>query len=505
MALTHVEQFHAWFDVNIATFDCSDPAVTKMFWHRAYLLKKNFMNPNWGRLTHRCCAEGRWRADWYSNVISYGAGHQIREARWFADPSYAWGQLATWAENPKKDGVFPSHVKPDGPQQSQYTDWISSTALDVMAVHPDTAALTKHFEPLARNARAWIDVFDRDGDFLPVVDSHWWTGMEWQPSFFAFNGFLPDEGDPKEADLERVDLAAYTYGDVKNMAACARLLGNVDEGKSLDALAVKIQTAVETKLWNPAWKFFLSNRWNDDAPALVKEVIGVYPFYFGLPTPGKGFEAAWASIVNPAEFWGPWPVRSCSRECPAYCPGRGWSAGRDLKSGCMWNGPTWPHANSIVLTAMARTLRDYPPCDLTRQHLFGLFNSFTKAQFKDGDLSKPWTGEFYHADTGAWMTDEHDYNHSTYLDILIPELCGLRPRNDGVLEVDPLLPSVKDGGWSHFLLDGQRYRGHDITIVWDAPDGKRVYEGVDEGLTVFVDGAKRAHRPDLGRLTLPLE
>ncbi len=43
---------------------------------------------------------------------------------------------------------------------------------------------------------------------------------------------------------------------------------------------------------------------------------------------------------------------------------------------------------------------------------------------------------------------------------------------------------------SYFILDGQRYRGHDVTIVWDAPvpgsddhfgDGRK-------GLDLYVDG-----------------
>lgn len=498
-----------WFDSNLATFDCSDPYVTKQFWHRAYVLKKNFMNPKLGKLEDYCCSEGRWKSDWYHHVISYGAGHQIREARWFADPRYSWGQLQTFCKNPRPDGIFPSHITPEGQKGGQYTDWISSTALDVMAVHPNTELLTKNLPALAKNAKAWIDVYDKDNDFLPVVDSHWWTGMEWQPSFFYFYNFLPKKG---EDDLERVDLAAYAYGDAKNVAECARLLGKSDDAKSLDELASKIKNAVETKLWNKEWQYFLSNRFEDDKPALVKEEIGVYPYYFGLPTPGKGYEAAWKSIIDPAEMWGPWPVRSCSLKCAAYSPGVFWPIGENVATGCMWNGPTWPHANSIIMTAMARTLRDYPECDLKKKHLFELFNSFTKAQFKNGDINNPWTGEYYHAETGEWLTNEHDYNHSTYLDILIPDLCGLRPRNDNILEIDPLLPDVKEGGWSHFLLDGQYYRGHFITIIWDAPDGKRPYGttikgGVEffEGLTVFVDGKLAGRRANLGKLQIELK
>ncbi|MFN0207893.1 MAG: MGH1-like glycoside hydrolase domain-containing protein [Planctomycetota bacterium] len=491
-----------WSNSNVATFDCSDPFVTKQFWHRAYVLKKNFMNPRMGKLQHRTSTEGRWHSEWYQNVISYGAAHQIREARWFADPSYSWGHLQTFCENPRPDGVFPSHITPDGQKGGQYTDWISSTAIDLMAVHPNTELLKKNFPALAKNAKAWIDVYDKDGDFLPVVDSHWWTGMEWQPSFFYFYDYLAKKG---EDDLERVDLAAYAYGNAKNVAECARLLGNESVGAELETLANNIKNAVEKKLWNAEWQFFLSNRYQDDKPALVKEEIGVYPFYFGLPAAGKGYEAAWKSIIDPAEMWGPWPVRSCSLKCAAYAPGVFWPVGENVATGCMWNGPTWPHANSIILTAMARTLREYPRCELNKKHLFELFNSFTKAQFKNGDINNPWTGEYYHAETGEWLTAERDYNHSTYLDILIPDIIGLVPRNDNVLEIDPLMPSTNEGGWSYFILDGQYYRGHYITILWDEPDGKKQFgAAADEGLTVFVDKKKRAHRRELGKLTLPL-
>ena len=178
------------------------------------------------------------------------------------------------------------------------------------------------------------------------------------------------------------------------------------------------------------------------AVADVKEVIGVYPFYFGMVPWGKGYESAWASILDPKQFWTKWPVASASRECPAYSqtnwPGDGRAAG------CMWNGPTWPHANSLVMTAMARTLRatrDHKVAGspLEREHLWELFSSFTRAQFRNQDLRYPWTGEFYNGDTGRWKTAERDYNHSTWLDILIPDLLGLVPRDDEVIEIDPLV------------------------------------------------------------------
>jgi hypothetical protein len=125
--------------------------------------------------------------------------------------------------------------------------------------------------------------------------------------------------------------------------------------------------------------------------------------------------------------------------------------------------------------------------------------SFTKAQFQNQNFEYPWTGEYYNGDTGQWKTLERDYNHSTWLDILIPDLLGLVPRDDDVIEIDPLLPST---ALSYFILDGQRYHGHDLTLVWDAPEQgspDRFGDG-RKGLDLYVDGRLAASTPGLSRL-----
>jgi hypothetical protein len=175
----------------------------------------------------------------------------------------------------------------------------------------------------------------------------------------------------------------------------------------------------------------------------------------------------------------------------------------------MWNGPTWPHANALVMTAMARTLRatrddHVAGSPLTKEHLWSLFLSFTKAQYRNQDIGQPWTGEFYNGDTGRWKTAERDYNHSTWLDILIPELIGVFPRHDDdVLEVDPLLP---ENALTHFLLDGLRYHGHDVTIAWDVPGPASPDQYADgrKGLDVYIDGRLAASAPGLSRLHVKL-
>ena len=38
--------------------------------------------------------------------------------------------------------------------------------------------------------------------------------------------------------------------------------------------------------------------------------------------------------------------------------------------------------------------------------------------------------------------------------------------------------------WKYFLLDRLRYRNHDLTIVWDQPDGQARYSGYPEGFSL---------------------
>jgi hypothetical protein len=137
---------------------------------------------------------------------------------------------------------------------------------------------------------------------------------------------------------------------------------------------------------------------------------------------------------------------------------------------------------------MSNTLRHGAPCALTREKLLDLFNSFTRAQYRDQDLKTPWTGEYYSGDTGRWKTEQRDYNHSTWVDPLIRDLLGLVPRPDPILEIAPLLPT---NAWSYWVLDGQSYRGHDITLAYDAKGGHIAPNF--HGFAVYLDGKEVYH------------
>ena len=498
----------AWYNANLANFDCSDPLLRKMYYHRGYLLQKNSLDPQLGALTFPTQTQGRWSSQWFASVNSSGAAHQVRESRWLANPRYWTGPIQTWTSNQSPDHTYPAQVTVAGPGKVTQADWITASAWDGYLVHPDKTLLSALADKLADNVRGVQKASDPDDDGLLSLNHQPTTGLAFDPSLFASTN--PQASTP--VAVERVDLTSYNFGNAQAVARIYRAVGEAEKAKEFDALADKIRKAVAGAMWNAENGFFHSLKAEDNTQADAKDVTGITPFYFEMFKPGEGYGKAWASILDPAQFWTTWPVASLSRQSPAYSQDGPPAGMAPVPAGPSANGPTWPHANSLVLTAMARTLRaDRSLGDqdrekaspLTNAKLWELFQSYTKAQFRNQDPSLPYTGVLYHGETGAWKTPERDTNDSTWLDLLIPDLVGLVPRADEVLEIDPLLPPE---ALSYFTLDGQRYHGHDITVVWDAPnDNADTHTDGRQGLDVYLDGKLVASSPTLTRLLIDMK
>jgi hypothetical protein len=129
----------------------------------------------------------------------------------------------------------------------------------------------------------------------------------------------------------------------------------------------------------------------------------------------------------------------------------------------------------------------------------------------------PFIDEDLNPDTGEWIARSllykfpeakqaekggkdrgRDYNHSTYNDLIITGLVGLRPRMDQIVEVSPLVP---EGALDYFALDGVRYHDWNLTILWDRT-GKGYGRGA--GLRLLADGKEIGSAPGLTLLLAKL-
>jgi predicted GH43/DUF377 family glycosyl hydrolase len=173
---------------------------------------------------------------------------------------------------------------------------------------------------------------------------------------------------------------------------------------------------------------------------------------------------------------------------------------------CLWNGPSWPFATAQTLTAMANLLDDYKQDYVGKSDYLALLKIYAHSQhltLPDGQTI-PFIDENLDPFTGQWLARSilhqlqrpdqdrgRDYNHSTFNDLIISGLVGLRPRMDQWVEIHPLVP---DGALNYFCLDRVRYHDFDLTILYDQ-NGKRYGKGA--GLHVFADGQEIASSPKL--------
>lgn len=461
-----------WLADEIPTFDCPDQKWMRCWYYRWFVVRANYAEedgvPGF--------FEGKRGG--YTRHITYSAPHIMDEVRWLSDGRYAFGQAE----------ILGKRREPDGRRFGGYTHWIAATLWDAYLVHPDKKELARLLPAWAEDTEcAFPGKLDTNRplrDYLLNPPSHWATGMEWQPGWFYFDNY--DRG--KETNLYRPDYTAYYYANARAVASAYRELGQPEKAAQFDALADKIKQAMNELMWDSQTGYFYSVKAGTDQKAMVKEIVGIYPFAFGAADKGK--VRAFDSILDPEEFWGPWKVTTCTMKCPMYTP---------KVRLCNWNGPVWPHAESLVANALAQGIRTYMSPKVTPEKLWEFMDSYTSLHFEDkGTWRQPNIHEEGNADDGM-MYGCPDYFHSTYNDLVITLVGGLVPRADDVIELYPVVGVP----WDHFRLDRIPYKGHLLSIVWDdRPSGR--YEGVPRGFSLYVDGKRLKTMPKLQRVMVKM-
>src|SRR5262249_2168874 len=273
--------------------------------------------------------------------------------------------------------------------------------------------------------------------------------------------------------------------------------------------AANLKTNLQKKLWDPKRRYFMhlskqeEVREGNTVKALTltyqtgkyagnehgREEIGYVPWQFNLPD--AGYESAWKFLMDPNYFFAPFGPTTVERNDPQFLIS---------KTCCVWSGQSWPYATTQTLVAMANLLNSYQQEVVSKKDYVKLLTIYAKTHRKNG---RPYIAEAAHPDTGSW--DGHDsynhsehYFHSGFTDLIITGLVGLRPREDDVLEINPLVPDT----WDYFALENVPYRGHRVAIVWDR-NGKRY--GLGKGLFVLADGKEIARSPTLNRLKAELK
>jgi Mannosylglycerate hydrolase MGH1-like glycoside hydrolase domain len=489
------QQYTVWFDDNCPRLQCSDPYIEKLWKYRWFVARHCLSRAETGYLQEPCFFEGM---HWYNRLISYSSPHIMSEVRWLRDPKYAFGQVRNHALMSYDTGNFRDGII--NRKDTFYTNWICKTTWESYMVHPDREFLAEIAPAMASDTLGLLKVCDENNNKLLAPSSHWPTGMEWQPSFWYFDRF---DNTQKESKLERVDFVSYHYANARATALAFAELDDASQALQFDELADEIRAQCLKWMWDPQDRFFYSVRESDQAVALCREIVGFYPFFAMMPPDEPQFTDTLRYMIDEEEFWNPYPLATVTKRNPAYTPSQmKWPGPGGKITGCMWNGPTWPHANSIIAESMARAIQSYDQDIITPKVFWKFMDRFTHLQFLGDDINSPMIQEYYDGVT-AKPQGCRDYFHSTYNDIIIRYLCGIEPSPEpGVVRLNPIPSKVR-----YFRLDNIRYHGHDLTVIWNPKDKRGKLNGmkIPKGYSLFIDGKLAAKRGKLGPLEAVLE
>jgi hypothetical protein len=482
-----------WMKANVPLFSAPDKNFEQMWYYRWWTLRKHIENTNAGYamtefLVHRSYA------DKY-NLIASALGHHIHESRWLRNPVYLDQIIHTWFHG--NDGHPMKKI-------DSYSSWLTSSLWDRYLVDGRKDSLIALLPSLLWENRQWdghrwmepLSVSKHSDD--TSLSTQGYPTLYWQ---YDVKDAMEEtiSGGRREKNA-RPSINSYMYGNDMAIANVAALAGNKTLSACYRLKADTLKHLVETCLWNDSANFFEvykpiyeNGLVVGSHAANVREAIGFLPWYFHLPDDSGKYGQAWLQAADPKGFSAPYGQTTAEQRHPLF---------RSHGSGnCEWDGAVWPFATSQTLTAMANFINDYrihPRIDLDSLY-FSELEKYVQCQYHRG---KPYIGEYLDQTTGYWLKGDQErsryYNHSTFNDLIITGLVGLRPRADCTVEVNPLLPKDK---WNYFCLDNVLYHGHRVCIVWDR-DGSRFHAG--KGLAIYIDGRLAARRPDLGKLTAEL-
>ncbi|MEP6747321.1 MAG: glycosyl hydrolase family 65 protein [Bacteroidota bacterium] len=447
-----------WMQKNIPLFECPAKDFEEIYYYRWWTLRKHIEKTEQGYVFTEFLVP-RTYADKY-NLISSALGHHIYESRWLHDKQYMDDDLKIWYRG--NDGKALKKIR-------AYSSWAIDAVYNRYLVNGDKTFVVDLLPDLEADYAGWEQE-------KKLAD-----GLYWQ---YDVRDAMEEtiSGGRKEKN-PRPSINSYMYGNARALAKISAL----DNKNSVvyNRKADSIRQLVESKLWNDRDKFFEVRKEQGDTLANVKEEIGFLPWYFNMPD--SEYSVAWKNVADTKTFCAPAGITTADRSHPAFrthgcCK-------------CEWDGAVWPFATSQTLTAMANLLNNYKQHYVSNSNYFDLLQTYVTSQHWKG---LPYIGEYLDEKTGDWLKGEERsryYNHSTFDDLIISGLIGLRPRADDIIEVNPLLPG---GKWDWFCLDNVLYHEKNITIIWDKT-GMKYKKG--KGLSVWVNGKKAASGDTLERLT----
>jgi hypothetical protein len=491
----HVTSYNRWWAQNVPYLDTPENNIDKTLFYRWWLMRYNFLDADLPGNDYQfpTSMEGVLG---YNNAIVLTAGMFVDDLKYFRDPVYSYGPWVSAGEVSKSSKYVDNPGDPANWSNS-YTEYISEAAWRSYELHGGPPAIAGNLARYAEDDVKGLEkAYDTDGDGLIEYSSGAMTGNDADAVSFHWRPGTP---------MDRTE-SAYLYSNARASAAAYRLVGNAAKAAEMDAFAERIKAAVLKYLWEPARSTpdemgltgnLLKQRLVPSGGLVPwKEINNYYPFSVGLmPKPGDAdytqpYVEALRLFADDQQYpIFPFATANQADKAAAAAAGEPGSNNFSVIN------------STVTFRMLSSVLRNYPNPYVNAEWYKKLLYWNAWAQYQNnGDNRYPDQNEFWADGSASGQSIGYrSWIHHTILGAtnftVIEDAMGLRPRSDSKVELDPI-----DIGWDHFTANDIRYRDRDLTIVWDAPGGKRYYGGTPEGYSVYLDGNLAFTADRLGKL-----
>lgn len=478
-----------WYHDRIPFFESSDATITEVYYYRWKIFRSHQrdLGAN-GYISTEFLNDVSWQTKPWAS-LNDATGFHILEGRWCRDRRF-------------KDD-YATFMYSSNSNTRQFSESMAAAVWQGYLVDGVAKDATARLSAMQSVYGAWNDSYDSSKGVYwvePLRDATEYTIA----SIDATNGADGFTG----GYSFRPSINSYQFANAKAISKLAALTGSMSTVvDTYNKKAAAIKDVVQKSLWNSTFEHFIDRfqvnnsyvrYWN---PIRGRELVGYVPWTHDLPDDRMDFAQAWKHILNTSQLAGPHGLRTNEPSYQYYMRQYRYEGSNPE---CQWNGPVWPFQTTQVLTGLANFLDHYP--NGTSSGVIGsaqytnLLNQYAKLHYNPKRAGILDIEEDYYPDTGApivGLKRSPHYFHSGFVDLVLTGFVGIRPREDDVLEVNPLADTSRI---TYFRADRILYHGHEIAIQWDT-DGTRYGNA---GLQVELDGKVVASSPTIKRLSIPV-
>lgn len=307
--------------------------------------------------------------------------------------AYCFTNLAEFLRRQDPDGYINRSLVKRRDRQ-QFKPFLAQLAVLGCRQHPEAVGLMRgdRYHRLGRYLDKWFS-YDGDGNGLPTWNSADAAGTDNQWSRAGALGSFSVEG---------VDLASYLVRELNAMAVLADRLNLPGDARDYRERAQGLGRTIEATFWDEADGMYYDRNERTGRLVRVKSATNFMPLFAGVAAPERVRRTVREHLLNPQEFWLPYPVASYAKTEPDYYQG----SHRE----CNWRGPTWAPTNYMIFQGLRAYGFEKEAADLAqRLQQMAL-------------VRNPVLREYYNAETGEGLGQTHFWGFTALYYVLPLEL-----------------------------------------------------------------------------------